>query len=116
MIDAPNSLNFNCEVRVMKEASGPSVSEEIADIFRNYNIDKCYLAGSLSDPLYFFILSYLFSFLFIFFLGGGGVTSMLKSMRALSTFSRTHFLDHGRWNVRVENIALDRDTYDCKAQ
>ena len=39
MIGAPNSLNLNCKVRVMKEAPGPSVSEEIADIFRNYNID-----------------------------------------------------------------------------
>ena len=40
MIGAPNSLNLNCKVRVMKEAPGPSVSEEIADIFRNYNIDN----------------------------------------------------------------------------
>ena len=39
MIGAPNSMNLNCKVRVMKEAPGPSVSEEIADIFRNYNID-----------------------------------------------------------------------------
>ena len=39
MIGAPNSLNLNCKVRVMKEVPGPSVSEEIADIFRNYNID-----------------------------------------------------------------------------
>ena len=39
MIGAPNSLNLNCKVRVMKEAPGPSVSEEIADIFRNYDID-----------------------------------------------------------------------------
>ena len=39
MIDEPNSLNLNCKVRVMKEAPGPSVSEEIADIFTNYNID-----------------------------------------------------------------------------
>ena len=39
MIGAPNSLNLNCKVRVMKEAPGPWVSEEIADIFRNYNID-----------------------------------------------------------------------------
>ena len=38
MIDAPNTLNLNCKVTVMKEAPGPSVSEEIADIFRNYNI------------------------------------------------------------------------------
>ena len=38
MIGAPNSLNLNCKVRVMKEAPGPSVSEEIADIFTNYNI------------------------------------------------------------------------------
>ena len=37
MIGAPNSLNLNCKVRVMKEAPGPSVSEEIADIFINYN-------------------------------------------------------------------------------
>ena len=40
MIGAPNSLNLNCKVCVMKEAPGPSVSEEIADIFRNYNIDS----------------------------------------------------------------------------
>ena len=39
MIGAPNSLNLNCKVRVMKEAPAPSVSEEIADIFTNYNID-----------------------------------------------------------------------------
>ena len=38
MMGAPKSLNLNCKVRVMKEAPGPSVSEEIADIFRNYNI------------------------------------------------------------------------------
>ena len=40
MIGAPNSLNLNCKVRVMREVPGPSVSEEIADIFRNYNIDS----------------------------------------------------------------------------
>ena len=40
MIGAPNSLNLNCKVCVMKEAPGPSVSEEIADIFTNYNIDN----------------------------------------------------------------------------
>ena len=39
MMGAPNSLNLNCKVRVMKEAPDPSVSEEIADIFTNYNID-----------------------------------------------------------------------------
>ena len=39
MIGAPNSLNLNCKVCVMKEAPGPSVLEEIADIFRNYDID-----------------------------------------------------------------------------
>ena len=39
MIGAPNSLNLNCKVRVMKEALGPSVAEEIADIFTNHNID-----------------------------------------------------------------------------
>ena len=39
MIGAQNSLNLNCKVCVMKEAPGPSVSEEIADIFTNYNID-----------------------------------------------------------------------------
>ena len=40
MFGAPNSLNLNCKVRVMKEAPGPSVSEEMGDIFRNYNIDE----------------------------------------------------------------------------
>ena len=45
MIGAPNSLNLNCNVRVMKEAPGPSVSKEIADIFTNYNID----AGGIAD-------------------------------------------------------------------
>ena len=40
MMGAPNSLILNCNVRVMKEAPGPSVSEEIADIFRDYNIDN----------------------------------------------------------------------------
>ena len=39
MIGAPNSLNLNGKVRVMKEAPGPSVSKEIADIFTNYDID-----------------------------------------------------------------------------
>ena len=39
MIGAPNSLKLICKVRVIKEAPGPSVSEEIADIFRNHNID-----------------------------------------------------------------------------
>ena len=39
MIGAPNSLNLNCKVRVTKEVPGPSVSEEIADILTNYNID-----------------------------------------------------------------------------
>ena len=39
MIGAPNSLNLNCKVRVIKQAPGLSVSEEIADIFRNYDID-----------------------------------------------------------------------------
>ena len=43
MIGAPNSLNLNCKVRVMKEAPGLSVSEEIADIFRNYNIYMIYM-------------------------------------------------------------------------
>ena len=37
MIGAPNSLNLNCKLRAMKEAPGPLVSEEIADIFTNYN-------------------------------------------------------------------------------
>ena len=45
MIGAPNSLNLNCKVHVMKEAPGPSVLEEIADTFTNYNID-CYLFRS----------------------------------------------------------------------
>ena len=40
MMGAPNSLNLNGKVRVTKEAPGPSVSEEIADMFRNYNIDS----------------------------------------------------------------------------
>ena len=40
MIGAPNSLILHCKVRVMKEAPGPSVSEEIADIFCNCNIDN----------------------------------------------------------------------------
>ena len=40
MIGAPNSLNLNCKVHVIEEAPGPSVSEEIADIFSNYNIDN----------------------------------------------------------------------------
>ena len=40
MIGAPNSLNLNCKAHVMKEAPDISVSEEIADIFTNYNIDN----------------------------------------------------------------------------
>ena len=39
MIGAPNSLNLNYKLRVMKEAPDSSVSEEIADICRNYIID-----------------------------------------------------------------------------
>ena len=40
MIGAPNSLNLNCKVYVIKEAPDSSVSEEIAYIFRNFNIDN----------------------------------------------------------------------------
>ena len=40
MIGAPNSPNLNSTVRVMKEAPDSSVSEEIADIFHNYYIDR----------------------------------------------------------------------------
>ena len=36
-----------CKVRVIKEAPGPSVSEKIADIFRNYNIDDKFLFNDL---------------------------------------------------------------------
>ena len=43
---APNSLNLNCKVRVMKEAPDPSVSEEIADIFTNYNIDNYIISST----------------------------------------------------------------------
>ena len=39
MIGAPNSLNLNCKVRVMREAPGSWVSEEIVGIFRSYSID-----------------------------------------------------------------------------
>ena len=42
MIGAPNSPHLSCKVRVMKEAPGPSVSEEIADIFTDNNIDDPY--------------------------------------------------------------------------
>ena len=52
MIGAPNSLNLNCKVRVMKEAPGPSVSEEIADIFRNYNKDDDNDSGNHSSQPY----------------------------------------------------------------
>ena len=51
MICAPNSLNLNCKVRVMKEAPDSSVSEEIADIFRNYNIDMGLCVFSLPISL-----------------------------------------------------------------
>ena len=40
MIGAPNTLNLNCKVRVTKEVPILSVSEEIADIFTNYDIDN----------------------------------------------------------------------------
>ena len=55
MIGAPNSLNLNCKVRVMKEVPGPLVSEEIADFFTNYNIDSktaknpCEISQNLSS-------------------------------------------------------------------
>ena len=48
MMGAPNSLILNCKVRVMKEAPGPSVSEEIADILTNYNIDVAFIHGGTS--------------------------------------------------------------------
>ena len=47
MIGAPNSLNLTYMVRVMKEEPGPSVSEEIADIFRNYSIDSIVVPQNL---------------------------------------------------------------------
>ena len=50
MIGAPNSLNLNCKVRVMKKTPGPSVLEEIADIFTNYDIDIC-MNRSLHFPI-----------------------------------------------------------------
>ena len=57
MIGAPNSLNLNCKVRAMKEAPGPSVSEEIADIFTNHNIDIVLaLLCSLWIPTMFIVL------------------------------------------------------------
>ena len=49
MIGAPNSLNLNCKVRVMKEAPGPSVSEEIADIFRNYHYNDVKMGAIASQ-------------------------------------------------------------------
>ena len=58
MIGAPNSLNLNCKVRVMKEAPGPSVSEEIADIFTNYNIDGITLNTAKSADQYYSSYSY----------------------------------------------------------
>ena len=48
MIGAPIYLNLNCKVRVTKEAPGPSVSEEIADIFSNYNIEDIIRHPSIS--------------------------------------------------------------------
>ena len=45
MLGAPNSLNLRFKVRVMKEAQDSSVSEEIADIFRNYNIYIAEMTG-----------------------------------------------------------------------
>ena len=40
MICVPNSQNLNYKVRVIKGTSDISVSEEIAGIFRNYDIDS----------------------------------------------------------------------------
>ena len=51
MIGAPNSLNLNCKVRVMKEAPGPSVSEEITDIFTNYNIDDVMMSAMAASQI-----------------------------------------------------------------
>ena len=51
MIGAPNSLNLNCKVHVMKEAPSPSVSEEIADIFRNYNINSIDVVSTLTEAM-----------------------------------------------------------------
>ena len=46
MIVAPNSLNLSCKARVVEEALGPLVSEEIADIFRDHNIDAYFCKTS----------------------------------------------------------------------
>ena len=40
MIDAPITLTLNGVVRVMKGAPGTSVSEEMANMFRNYAEDN----------------------------------------------------------------------------
>ena len=39
----------------MKEAPGPSVSEEIADIFRSYNIDSGFIHNQQIQILPFFL-------------------------------------------------------------
>ena len=53
MMGAPNSLTLNCTVRVMKEAPDPSVSEEIADIFINHNIDSIAMTSRLGPNWHF---------------------------------------------------------------
>ena len=39
MNGAPNTQILDCLTRIMKVVSGTFVSEEIADIFCNYNVD-----------------------------------------------------------------------------
>ena len=63
MIGAPNSLNLNWKVHAMKEAPGPSVSEEIADVFTNYNIDiyiYIYIYGTYMVNKFYLYIPYIY--------------------------------------------------------
>ena len=86
MIGAPNSLNLNCKVPVMKEAPGPLVSEEIADIFTNYNIDTS--NGHQGDMPYLSI-----TFWFHTSAGNGSMQVYVCESPMLMNSSKTLFSD-----------------------
>ena len=93
MMGAPNSLNLNCKVRVMKEAPGPSVSEEIADIFRSYDIDNGLLPG-----LHQAIMWTSARILLIRTLACLGKTSLESSEKLIHFHSKKYFWKCHLWN------------------
>ena len=100
MIGAPNSMNLNCKECVMNEAPGPLVSEEIADIFTNYNIDGfSFPVSCLWSPLTHIAASLSWDTA-----GGRGRFGWLWKLSWKTT-------QHGIcWNSSVK-IALDLETF-----